>query len=200
MANTRALTSPDRVAMKRGQGATPARRGDTLSAVAWRPRDEMPLSDWVEQGRKLGLLGRSAGWWIGDWLNYGNAAYGERYVRAARITGYDVQTLMNMTYVASRFEPSRRREGLSWSHHAEVAALEPKAQTRFLDRAQHERLSVRDLREEIRRERRLPEARQAAELPAARAPAQRPGVVCPECGHSFSARGRPHLREVGAAT
>ena len=31
---------------------------------------------------------------------------------------------MNMVYVASRFEVSRRREMLSWSHHAALAALD----------------------------------------------------------------------------
>jgi len=182
----------------KGERAGARRRPQTLSAVAWRARDDMPFSDWVEQGRKLGQIGRSAGWWIGDWLNYGNAAYGERYVRAARITGYDVQTLMNMTYVASRFEPCRRRERLSWSHHAELAALEVKTQDRFLQRAETERLSVRDLRAEIRRERRsheLPDGEAGTTEPCAAdsvpESAER-GVVCPECGHSFAPAGRRH--------
>ena len=55
-------------------------------------------------------------------------------MRASRITGYDVQTLMNMVYVATRFESGRRRERLSWSHHAELAALEPPEQEEWLTR------------------------------------------------------------------
>ena len=47
--------------------------------------------------------------------------YGERYELAAKVTGYDAQTLMNMFYVASRFEISRRREKLSFSRHAAPA-------------------------------------------------------------------------------
>src|SRR5215213_10871726 len=93
----------------------------SLTPVAWIARDGMKLVDWVVQGRKLGVMGRSAAWWIGDWLRYGNLEYGEKYMRAARITGYDVQSLMNMVYVASHFDASRRRETLSWSHHSEVA-------------------------------------------------------------------------------
>jgi hypothetical protein len=68
---------------------------------------------------------------------------------AARITGYDDQTLMNMVYVATRFEVSRRREKLSWSHHAEVAALDREEQEWWLDRAGAGRLTVRGLRDEL---------------------------------------------------
>jgi hypothetical protein len=200
MANSTALAPPSEVGMKRRGSSTPAcaggtlsgGAGGTLSGVAWRAREGMSYSDWVAQGRKLGVLGRSAGWWIGDWLNYGNVAYEERYVRAARITGYDVQTLMNMTYVASAIDPSRRRENLSWSHHAEVAGLDPEAQTRLLDRAERERMSGRDRRQEIRRARRLEKAEQEAGPPPAAPPArpepsQGEEVCCPECGHSFAA-------------
>ena len=36
-----------------------------------------------------------------------------------------VGTLKNRASVARRIDPSRRRDGLTWSHHAEVAGLEP---------------------------------------------------------------------------
>lgn len=176
---------------------TGRRQRGSLSPVTWRPGDRMPFDDWVEQGRRLGLMGRSAGWWVGDWLNYGNAVYGERYLRAARVTGYDIRTLMNMTWVASRFEPSRRRESLSWSHHAEVAALPPEDGDRLLARAEADRLSVRDLRDEVRRERRaakaLLEGPRTETGPAREAPSD-PDLVCPECGHSFGPDAAGHAR------
>jgi hypothetical protein len=167
------------------------RRGSraTLSDVSWRAAENMSFSDWLESGRRLGLMGRSAGWWIGDWLNYGNHAFGERYVRASRITGYDSQTLMNMAYVASRFDVSRRREKLSWSHHAEIAALELEEQEDWLTRAETDRLSVRCLREGVRRERlgsRREEETGGRESCGADEGAQPSAdVVCPECGHEF---------------
>lgn len=160
-----------------------------ITMVSWRPDPSLSFAEWIGQGRKLGLMGRNVGWWIGDWLRFGNAVYGERYVRAARVTGYDVQTLMNMVYVASHIDPSRRREALSWSHHAEVACLSPAEQDRWLDRAEAERLSVRCLRQELRRERRERKAvedRGRAQLTetAATAPAEHDSqVVCPSCGH-----------------
>jgi hypothetical protein len=157
-----------------------------LSDVSWRAVEDMSFAEWLEYGRRLGVMGRSAGWWIGDWLTYGNHVFGERYARASRITGYDAQTLMNMAYVASRFEVSRRRGKLSWSHHAEIAAMEPGEQDHWLTRAETDRLSVRCLREGIRRER---HRRRAEEQNGGREPggtdegAQPPAdVVCPECG------------------
>ena len=98
-------------------------------------------------------MGRCGQWGLGDWLQYGNVRFGERYTRAARITGYDVQTLMNMVYVAAKFEISRRRENLSWSHHESVASLEFDKQDHWLDLAASKHLSVYDLRLELRRSR-----------------------------------------------
>jgi hypothetical protein len=151
-----------------------------LTRVGWAPADELALNDWAEQGRRFGAIGRAVGWWIGDWLRYGNERWGERYVRAARITGYDVQTLMNMVYVASAYAPSQRHEALSWTHHAEVAALEPAEREALLARAESERLSARCLREELRRLRRVrahlvsPPSAPQVERPTSR--------VCPHCG------------------
>ena len=152
-----------------------------LTPTAWHREGDMPFRAWVHQGQRLGLLGRGAGWWIGDWLRYGNASYGEKYSRAGRITGYDAQTLMNMVYVASRYEFSRRRENLSWSHHAELASLDAPAQEEFLDRAERDRLSVRDLRELVRLARR--EGRDGDD----EAGSGHEVLVCPECGHRFAA-------------
>jgi hypothetical protein len=165
---------------KRGAGAT-------LSDVSWRAAVDMSFAEWLEYGRKLGVMGRSAGWWIGDWLSYGNHAFGERYVRASRITGYDAQTLMNMAYVASRFDVSRRHGKLSWSHHAEIAAMAPEEQDHWLERAGKDRLSVRCMREGIRRERLRKKAAEEAAVESAHTDDGRepPDVVCPECGHVF---------------
>jgi hypothetical protein len=175
-----------------------AKRSPILTETSWSPRRDLTLANWTRQGRCLGSAGRASGWWLGDWIRYGNARYGEKYGAAARVTGYDVQSLMNMAYVASRFKISRRREKLSFSHHAELAALAPDAQERWLDRAELEGLSLRRLREELRREARLVRSSGAAStspgarsLPNGASHADRPPpnagaeVVCPECGHQF---------------
>ena len=160
-----------------------------LDHVSWSPPTSITFEQWVIYGRRLGSLGRTVGWWIGDWLRFGNTAYGEKYVRASRITGYDVQTLMNMTYVATSIDPSRRRENLSWSHHAEVAALPVDEQEAWLSRAEEKHFSVHDLRLEVRQKRNR-ESGQALTDPSeeGRSDIQRV-TTCPQCGHTF--------REVG---
>jgi hypothetical protein len=149
-----------------------------ITATAWQPDGSMELESWLEHGRRLGVVGRGVAWWIGDWLRYGNARFGEKYSRAARITGYDRQSLMNMAYVASRFPPERRRAEVSWSHHAEVAALPPAKQEEWLDRAQHNRLSVGSLRQELRSARR---AGGPDKAPADQDATVGTTVVCPAC-------------------
>jgi hypothetical protein len=163
------------------------------SHVGWSPRRDMGIAEWSAVGRRFGEIGRCSQWWLGDWIHYGNLRFGERYSRAAKLTGYDAQSLMNMVYVSSRFAISRRRENLSWSHHATLAALDEETQEHWLTRAGEERMSVADLRVELRGRRRAlkalddppspldsPELHGSAELA--------PGVhgtgtlVCPTCG------------------
>jgi hypothetical protein len=155
----------------------------SATATSWLPPNDLNLQKWAETGRKLGALSRSSNWWIGDWLRYGAAKWGAKYTVAARITGYDVHSLENMVYVASRFPFSLRRENLSWSHHFAVAALGPDERSQWLDLALTHRLSVNDLRIELRAAR-----RQRKEAPAAQKVALKEAIiatisVCPQCGY-----------------
>jgi hypothetical protein len=172
----------------------------SVTRVGWSPAHDLTFKGWLEQGRRLGVAGRGAGWWLGDWVRYGAIRYGGKYARAGRVTGYDHKTLANMVYVASRFELSRRREDLSWSHHAELAALDVEDQERWLDRIQAERLTVRRLRQELareprshRRDGRAVDDNGASGRHKFNAPGQDNNmfVVCPNCGHRLSASTRP---------
>ncbi len=160
-----------------------AGRSAKVTNVSWSAPEALSFEQWVRDGRRLGMIGRGVGWWIGDWLRFGNARYGEKYARAAKITGYDVQTLMNMVYVASNIEPARRRETLSWSHHAELASLSRAEQDSWMDRADACRLSARDLRVMLRAERNR--ADDAKDVDKERE--TKGQVVCPECGCTFPA-------------
>jgi len=133
---------------------------------------------------------RAAQWWLGDWINYGHARYGERYRRTATLTGYDPQSLMNMAYVASRVPTSRRRENLSWSHHAELAPLGAEEQEYWLERAILDRMSVHCLRSELRL------ARQRTEGRSSDVAAPRATIQCPHCGHEFTRAERDHRTRV----
>lgn len=156
-----------------------------ISKVAWLPRGELGQAAWLATGRRLGAIGRCSQWWIGDWIRYGTSRWGERYAEAARVTGYDVASLRNMAWVASQFDLSLRSDKLTWSHHVLLAPLEPDEQKRWLDRALEERLSVADLRVELRAAQGAvgkPEAAGQAELE----PSGQAGMsVCPHCGHEL---------------
>ena len=140
----------------------------------------MSYPEWLRLGRRIGTIGRVSAWWLGDWLRYGEGRFGSRYAVGARVTGYDTQTLMNMVYVATRFPVSRRRETLSWSHHAAVAALDRDEQERWLNRALALGLSVRRLRAE------LAAVRRPRDPTTPRALSKTRVVACPCCGASFS--------------
>lgn len=121
-----------------------------LSRTAAQFRDNLTFAEWQEAGKKLCRVSAACLWWIGDWINYGRNKYGEKYAAALEIVDYDYQTLRNASWVAGSVELSRRRDNLTWSHHLEVAALKPKEQKKWLEKAEAEKWSVSDLRRAIR--------------------------------------------------
>jgi hypothetical protein len=156
-------------------------------ALAWVPPGDMDQARWAAAGHRLGELGRVSNWWIGDWLRYGAAKFGEKYTLAAKITGYDRHSLENMVYVASHYELSLRRENVSWSHHFLVAALPAEERDKWLRLAAEQRLSVNDLRIEVKAAQRAIDATERPDdVPAT--PAVAPTVVCPQCGCEVALR------------
>lgn len=164
--------------------ARPKRPLNSLSKIAWAPEGDLDHSDWLAAGRRLGAIGRCSQWWIGDWIRYGTGRWGEKYAEAARITGYDVASLRNMAWVASRFDLSLRNEKLTWSHHVLLAPLEPEEQRRWLHRASEKRLSVADLRLELRALRKG-EAMKSSGDAVAPGAGRNDLTVCPHCGHQL---------------
>lgn len=168
------------------QPRRPPTTGDagTITPVAWAPGEEIAVSDWIRAGQRLGAMTRCSQWWLGDWVRYGTGRWGEKYKEAARITGYDIHSLRNIAYVAGRVEVSRRRDNLTWSHHAEVSSLDPVEQDRWLDLASSEKLSVSDLRIELRSARRRSKASEEP-MVARLSKAVPDRVTCPACDHEF---------------
>lgn len=102
---------------------------------------------WEQLGESIIATRESSKWWLGDWVNGGEARYHEKYAQALDNGVYDLGTWKNFAYVAGRFTPERRREELTWSHHQAVAALEPDVADRLLALAvEHVGTSRADLR------------------------------------------------------
>lgn len=118
--------------------------------IGWLPQGDMPFEQWEQAGRRLLRVGRAVQFWIGDWILYGERNYGDTYRTAIDRTGYEYQTLANIVTVCREIESSRRREQLTFTHHAEVAPLEHGRQEELLDRAVTEGWSTAHLRTECR--------------------------------------------------
>lgn len=121
----------------------------------------LSFDHWERIGRQLQLADLAVQWWIGDWLNYGESRYGEKYTQAVEEFGRKKQTLMNYAYVAGAIEPSRRREIVDFSTHAEVASLEPEDQEKVLAKAAKEHSSRNTVRREAEKIKRASKPRPA---------------------------------------
>lgn len=108
---------------------------------------------------------------IGDWLIYGEQHYGEMYAQALSETDYDYGTLRNFKYVANNVPLSLRHDNLTFEHHRAVAPLESDQQAGWLDRAERDNLSAKQLAEHVGASRgRMPKSQT---------------VTCPSCGVIF---------------
>lgn len=166
-------------------------------AIAWVAPENMEHPEWVAAGLSLGEMGRVNNWWVGDWLHYGNARWGEKYSEAARITGLDGKTLRNIAYVTSRFDLSRRRDKLHFTHHAEVAALDPGQQDVWLDRAIELKLSAADLRLALKTDQRGLKAADDTDDNCAEVTPTTDFVVCPQCGFKLLPEDEPETDDPG---
>jgi hypothetical protein len=109
----------------------------------------LPFERWLGIGRQLSAVTTSAAWCLGDWLAFGEKAYAGRYREAIEQTSLDYQTLRNYAWVARRFALSRRRDTLSFGHHAEVAALPEPEQDYWLRQAEQHHWPVKQLRHQV---------------------------------------------------
>lgn len=115
--------------------------------------DNITIDEWKELGQQLKQVEGSVQFWIGDWARFGDKkgyyTNPKVYDELEEITGLDRGTIKNYKSTAENVSSSLRHDDLGFSHHQEVAKLEPEQQKKFLDRASEEGLSVRDLRREI---------------------------------------------------
>lgn len=106
----------------------------------------MSIEQWLEVGDQLKRIETGIQWWIGDWINYGEKEYGEKYSQALDSTDYTRGSLRNISYVANKIELSRRRDNVSFSQHAELAKLEPEDFDGAIKEVADKQLSIVDTR------------------------------------------------------
>lgn len=114
--------------------------------------EDLTYEQWQGIGGALQSVNRSVMWWIGDWLRYGERRWGEMYAQAVLDeTGKTASVLQNAKWVAERYDPSTRVEGLSWTHHREAAALPLDERRQVLRDATHNGWSTRETKAEVNR-------------------------------------------------
>jgi hypothetical protein len=134
---------------ERMQAASVFRAHARTTSSGLQLRDGMRFEEWVALGTHIERISSASAWWTGDWLLYGEHAYGTRYQSALAHTRLGYQTLRNYAWVAQRFEMSRRRDSLSFGHHAELAALAEADQEIWLQRAERRCWSRNQLRRQL---------------------------------------------------
>jgi hypothetical protein len=108
------------------------------------------VNEWGEFGTKIRDVEGAIQWLIGDWLNYGELHYGEKYKEAIEKTGYEYSTLRDQKWLAGRFPVSRRHDNVSWSHHREVAGVRPDDKAdELLDHAAENKWTQKELRKAV---------------------------------------------------
>jgi hypothetical protein len=154
---------------------SPAGRGHVIvPRIGLQFTRRLSFDTWADIGRQLSVVLASSAWCLGDWLVYGQRVYQDRYREAVERTGLDYQTLRNYAWVARRFELTRRRDGLAFGHHAEVAALPEHEQDFWLRKAEQLGWSTSQLRREVRAS-----LRERGDRPVTAAPAGLSGTSDP---------------------
>src|SRR4030042_1838208 len=103
-----------------------------ITAVGLGMPDDLTFERWEQIGQTLRKIEGARLWWFGDWCNFGERKYGEKYSQALEAGDYEYGTLRDAAWVADRIELSRRRDNCSFSMHREVAPLDEADQDRWL--------------------------------------------------------------------
>jgi len=123
----------------------------TFTRVGYTIPNDTPIDAWLDAGTMLRAIEGSVMWWIGDWLNFGERAYGEEYTQALDATGYEDGTVRDAKWVSATYDLSDRSDKLSWTHHRFAAGLSSKDRGEVLRQAEENNWSVRKTRLEVTR-------------------------------------------------
>ena len=120
--------------------------------------DSITIDEWKQLGQNLRQVEGSVQFWIGDWARYGDkrgftGKYTDPkvYDELEEITGLSRRTIQEYKQVSDKTSTVRTVD-LTFNHHKEVAKLTPEKQEQYLNMASIEKLSVRDLRREVHRD------------------------------------------------
>jgi hypothetical protein len=120
-----------------------------LTSIGLMPLGTPSYAQWEAVGFFIKQTQNACALWLGDWINYGQARFGEKYYLAIVKTGLDYGTLRNAAYTARRIHLSDLSDKLGYKHHELVAPLPRFDQQELLREAERRNLSRREFQTRI---------------------------------------------------
>ena len=105
---------------------------------SYSPKADLDYESWAKDGILLCEMHDLMPFAIGDWLNFGEQAYGQKYSQALSMTGLEYGTLVKYLMVSKAFPEGRRRSSsehyrISWSHYRMLLGKPEEDQDKWLD-------------------------------------------------------------------
>ena len=114
--------------------------------LGWDPGVKLSRDQLVEVGRQISKLGNAERWLTGDFYSEASS-YGD-CKEICEEADIDYKTARNTAVTCRKFEMSRRRDNLSFSHHEEAGRIDSiEKQESILDKCEREGLNVKQARE-----------------------------------------------------
>jgi N6-adenosine-specific RNA methylase IME4 len=123
----------------------------TLTATAMQVRGRPSFDDYEQVGVFIKGAHRRSGFWLADWLRYGaqREDWQDKIDQVVDATGLSEKTAKNVRAIGAIAEDVRR-EGVEFSVHGEVASLSEDQQAYWLEQAEAQGWTQRELRVHIR--------------------------------------------------
>jgi hypothetical protein len=112
------------------------------------------FDEWEAVGKKLRACQGSVLWWLGDWVNYGEDKFGEKFAQVISETDYDLETIRQAAWVCSRVPIVRRRVDVPFSTFKMIASLEEAQQVKMLERIVTQKMTQAEVRKILSRDKR----------------------------------------------
>lgn len=125
------------------------RAGITFHKAGLTVPDGLEQRSWASLTAVMYRAGGAMQWWLGDLLAFGEKHYGSLKLFSEAMN-VPYSSLNVYAWTCRAIELIRRRISLSFGHHVEVAAMKPKEQDKWLDKAEQNGWSVVELRSAIR--------------------------------------------------
>lgn len=126
--------------------------GFALTATGMEVRGRPSFQEYEAVGTFIKYAHKASPWWLADWLRYGEARedWRAKLSQAVDITGLSEKTLKNVRAIGAIDPDVRRTSTVDFSLHGEVAGMPEADQRVWLERAEVEGWTQRELRLSIR--------------------------------------------------